>query len=107
MNSHQLWKATLNSSSPRYREWRKIFNSDDIPLIGPGTFSAKLGTETDFVHLLDWHQIVGEESDRMLEYFSKKFKTPIDQVEKEFDETGHVPIRASDVVVSYSLRAFL
>jgi hypothetical protein len=105
--NNQLWKATLNPSSPRYREWRKIFDTDDIQLISPLTFTAKLGTQTDYIHLLDWHNIIGEESDRMLQYFSQKFSVPIDQIEKEFDETGHVPIRASDVIISYSVRAFI
>lgn len=105
--NHQMWKATLNPSSPRYLEWRKIFESDDVPLISPLTFSAKLGTQSDFVHLLDWHNIVGDESDRLLKYFSDKFHVPEDDLLREFDSTGHIPIRQSDVIISYSLRAFI
>ena len=105
--SHQLWNATLNPSSPRYIEWRKIFERDEIPLISPVAFAAVLGNERDTVHLLNWHDIVGEESDRLLAYFAQKYKRPVDQIEKEFDDTGHIPIRASDVVIHYSLRAFI
>ena len=107
MSQHQLWKATLNPSSPRYLEWRKIFESDDIPLINPLVFEAILGNERDKSHLLDWHNIIGDESDRLLDYFAKKYKVRTEELEKEFDNTGHIPIRASDVIISYSVRAFI
>jgi hypothetical protein len=105
--NHQLWKAVLNPSSPRYIEWRKIFESDEIPLISPVSFVAILGNERDTVHLINWHDVVGDESDRMVIYFAEKYKMSHAQVEKEFDNTGHVPIRASDVIISYSMRAFI
>jgi len=105
--NQKLWRAQLNPKSPRYLEWRKIFESDEIPLVTPSAFDAQLGNETDSIHLLDWFEIVSETSDRMLEYFAAKFGTTIEEVEKEFDETGHIPIRASDVIVSYDVRAFI
>lgn len=102
-----IWNARLNPSSPRYLEWRKIFDEDEIPLVSSIPFQAKLGEETDTIFLLDWFQIVGEESDRMLDFFAQKFSASRDEVEKTFDQAAHIPIRSSDVIISYSVKVFI
>lgn len=107
MSDNRLWHATLNPSSPRYRDWRKIFESDEIPLINSVAHKARLGDEEDTVYLLNWFEIIGDESTRMLQFFADKFKCTEDEVEKQFDHDGHIPIRTSDVTIIYKLAAFL
>jgi len=31
MSATELWRAVLNPSSPRYLEWRKVFDTDEVP----------------------------------------------------------------------------
>lgn len=103
----KIWKAYLNPSSPRYLEWRKIFQQDEIPLINNVAYQAKLGDQRDTIFLLNWFKIVGEESDNLIAYFANKHGLTHTEIEKQFDADGHVPIRTSDVIVAYDLRMFI
>jgi len=104
---NDLWEATLNSSSPRYDKWRTILDSDRVPLLTPMAITAVLGGEKDTVYLLDWQDMDEESSDRLVDYICSRFSEERQAVISELDRTGEFPIRTSDVIISYSVRAFL
>jgi hypothetical protein len=104
----EYWRASLNPSSPRYIEWRNIFSSDDIPLVSPFPMKAKLGPEDpQFIYLLNWHEIVGDESDRLIAFVVERFKVSPLEAASRIEQDGVFPIRQADVIVSFSPRAFL
>lgn len=107
MSITELWRASLNPSSPRYVEWRKIFDTDEIPITSPFPIKAKLGEEEDMIHAIDWRMLDGLTSERLIEYIANKFAVTPAEVEKQIDEDAHFPIRASDVIISMSPRAFI
>lgn len=103
----RLWWARLSTTSPRYADWRKILDSEEVPLLSPGSHSAKLGEETTEVYLLDWQSLDGEASERLLEFLANKFGVETKVIEADLDRDGHFPIRAEDVTISFDVRAFL
>jgi len=105
--ARELWTATLDSSSPRYADWRKILGSDKVPLVSPASVQAKLGDETCEVYLLDWQGLNGVASQRLLKFLAAKFCVEMKVIEEDLDRDGHFPIRATDVFVSFSLAAFI
>jgi hypothetical protein len=102
-----LWSATLVPSSPRYADWKAILGSDSVPLLAPQCSKAQLGDEETEVFLLDWQNLDGEQSDRLVNFISEKFGTAQAEVWEQLDHDNYFPIRAADVSVSYSMRAFL
>ncbi len=107
MSITELWRASLNPSSPRYLEWRKIFDSDHIPVVSPFPIKATLGEETDMIYAVAWNELDGPTSDRLIDYMAKKFNTTALAVAEQIEADMHFPIRASDVIVSMSPRAFI
>lgn len=108
MRANSLWWASLDHSSPRYRDWYGILNDDRVPLLSPFSTHAQLGEEKDVeVYGLDWQNLDGEQSDRLLNFIAHKFGVTQEEVAKDLDRDGLFPIRAADVTVFYSLRAFL
>ncbi len=103
----KLWWASLNSSSPRYADWKAILGTDSVPLLSPGSAEAQLGEETCEVYALDWQNLDGEQSQRLIDFLSKKFSADPKEIESDLDRDGHMPIRAADVTVCYDMRAFL
>jgi hypothetical protein len=106
--TYQFWRAHLNPSSPRYPQWRKIFDSDEVPLASPFPIRAKLGPE-DFqpIYCLDWNQIVGTPSDKLIAFVVERFNVTPRQAAAQLEDDGVFPIRAADVLISFSPRAFL
>ena len=105
--ARELWWATLNQSSPRYADWRKILGEDRVPLLSPWAAQAKLGEETTHVYALDWHDLDGDASQRLLEFVAAKFGVATEVIEADLNRDGHFPIREQDVTVFYDMRAFL
>jgi hypothetical protein len=105
--ARELWWASLNKQSPRYAEWLKILETDRVSLLSPWPAQAKLGDETTDVYALDWQDLDGEQSQRLLEVVAAKFGVETKEVEADLDRDGHFPIRAQDVTVFYDVRAFL
>jgi hypothetical protein len=101
------WKARLNPSSPRYREWRKIFNGDEIQLINNIAYEASLNGQRDTIFLINWFEVMGTEADRMVAYFAEKNNESIEKTEKDLDHDGSVAIRAIDVLITYDSKAFI
>jgi hypothetical protein len=103
----EMWSATLNPASPRYADWKAILDSDHVTLLSPMPGKTKLGDEECEVYLLDWQDLDEEASLRLLNFVAKKFNASVDEISADLDRDGHFPIRASDVIVSMSLRMFL
>jgi hypothetical protein len=102
-----LWHATLNPASPRYKDWLDILGQDRVELLHPRSFEANLGEETCEVYLLDWLNLDGEASERLLAFIANKFGAEKEVIEKNLNDDGYFPIRAADVIVSFDLRAFM
>lgn len=106
-NTPQLWHASLNPSSPRYLDWRKIFSSDEIPILSPFPVKATLGEEQEMVYALDWQAMDGDTSIRLIAFIANKFSVTTHEVERQIEDDGVFPIRQSDVIVSYSMKSFI
>jgi hypothetical protein len=105
--SNDLWHATLNPSSPRYLSWRKIFPSDDIPIRSPIPVKAKLDGDPEEIYLLDWIEMGDYESEKLIAFVVEKFQTTRAIAVAQLDSDEFFPIRKADVLVSFSMRAFL
>lgn len=117
--TNRLWWATLNSSSPRYKTWRDILDGDEVPLKHPAAQRATLGVpaiertagspgmeENVEVYAIDIHAMSDLQIKRLIAFVSAKFHAPAKDVELTIGREGF-PIRAEDVTVAYSMRAFL
>lgn len=105
--ARELWWASLNKESPRYADWFKILGTDHVPLLSPWAAKANLGGETTEVYALDWQNLDGDASQRLLEFVANKFGVGTEVIEADLDRDGHFPIREQDVTVFYDMRAFL
>jgi hypothetical protein len=102
-----LYSATLNPSGPNYDTWLKIFGSDQVPLLSPRPVIADLGDEKDVeVYTLNLKAMTLMQRRRLVEWVSERFSKSVNEIERDFDQWDF-PIRAVDVVVSISMRAFV
>jgi len=103
----KLWEALLNQASPRYLDWRVILDGDDVPLKSPIPRQAQLeGDGNDEVYILDLDRLTGEQFERLVFLVARKFNAPHAQVWQAIKAEGF-PIRSSDVIVAFDLRAFI
>ena len=105
----KLWSATLNQHSDRYKTWHDVLGSDEIPLKGPTSHAAALGVpvqETAEVYELDIEKLTPQQHARLVTWCAKKFKCPEREVIDGIALEGFA-VRAEDVVVAFSMRAFL
>jgi hypothetical protein len=103
----ELWTATLNSSGPNFDLWRSIFGERRIPLKSPAPVKTKLGDEPDVeVYLLDLRAVTLKQRAALLAAVAQRFQVPIYEIEAAIADGGF-PIRAVDVIVAMSPRAFL
>lgn len=108
---NRLWWATLNPKSPRYETWRTILGSEYIPLKSPAPAKADLGQpdvkeKNVEVYQLDAQELTGEQRDRLIAFCCEKFKVPDREVIETVARDGF-PVRTEDVVVAFSMRAFV
>ena len=105
----ELWHASLDKTSPRYEQWKHILGQDDhVPLVRPFSTHADLGPEKDVeIYLLDWQNLDEDQSNKLLEMLSEKFKASTETIAEELDADGYFPIRAADVFIAFDLRAFI
>lgn len=106
MGRTQLYHATLVKDSPRYVDWHDILDGDEVPLEGIQTQMANLGDEQVEVYKLAIKQLRPVQRERLAAFIQKKFNHPASAVYRMIDKSGF-PIRAADVSVSVSPRAFL
>jgi hypothetical protein len=101
-----LWVATLNSSSPRYQDWLQILGNDAVPLDSPCQITATLGCEREEVYMLAIHQLTANQRLHLICWVASKFNANPEEIRKEIEQQGF-PIRTSDVIVTFSTRAFI
>src|ERR671927_344734 len=93
------FEATILESSPRGRDWLKVFGKLTGRIKGPLPRRANVleqqGTE---IYLLDLDSLTGEELARLVEHIAQKFGMPAEVVKRELSEKG-CPILAEDVAV--------
>ena len=107
VSTTELWRAVLNPSSPRYLEWRKVFDTDEVPLLSPFPIKANLNNELTMIHAIDWNLLDGETSNRLVAYIAQKFGVTEEAVQKQIEDDAHFPIRAADVLVTMSPKSFI
>lgn len=103
----KLWDAHLFPQSPRYAEWERILGTNEVPLRSSMPFRATLGEDSDSVYLLDTEKLSPEQRSRLIQHVAKKFGAEQAEVAAQLDQDRHFPIREADVVVAFSMRAFL
>jgi hypothetical protein len=105
----RLWWANLDHSSPRYAEWYRILETDDVPLLSPMPVAATLGQlgpcEVCQVYLLDFSRLSQAQTERLVASVAKKFDVTEELVASQIICQGF-PVRAIDVVIGYNMRAF-
>jgi hypothetical protein len=105
--SAELYSAILNPAGPNYGEWREILGTEKVPLKSAASVNAELGPERNVeVYFLNLPALTLPQRAALLARLAKKFNAPIYEVEKEIDSKGF-PIRAADLIVSFSTRAFV
>ena len=103
---NELYSAILDPSGPNYATWFGIFGGNQVPLKSPHEVKAELGDKSVPVYLLDLPALSLPQRARLLSVVAQKFGVPIYEVEAQLKEKGF-PIRAADVIVSISTRAFV
>lgn len=107
MSENRLWWAHLFRGSPRYCEWHLVLASDDVPLVSCCEQRATLDKPDVPVYLVDVKQLSEDQRRRLARVVAVKFGAREDEVRGEFEANGHFPIRSEDVIVAFSLRAFI
>jgi hypothetical protein len=102
-----LYHVILNSSSPRFDAWQKIFDGEEIPLQSCWSGPTDLGPEKGVrVYVLDIPRLTAGQRDRLVQWTAEKFGVAPVLIEEQLDSIGF-PIRECDVIVAFSLRAFI
>jgi hypothetical protein len=105
--SEPLYTASLNRLSPRYKTWLDILGSEEVPLSSASSFPADLATERRVeVYRLNMSKLTTEQRCRLVEWIQRNFGDSPTEIEHELNTNG-VPIRAADVTVAFSVRAFI
>jgi hypothetical protein len=103
-----LWSCSLNSSSPRYQDWKPIFPDELVPILAPFPIKANLGPDVHEVYMINLNALSGEQVQKLILFLAAKSgmeSMDIAQtIKNEYDDK--FPIRAADVVVAFSTRAF-
>lgn len=107
MKGKRLWWATLSHYSPRYAEWRQILGSDEVPLRDSAERAIRLGEEETRGYLIGLEQLSMDQFARLIEHLADKFSAPPLDVIAELKSNGHMPIRAEDVTIAFSLKAVI
>jgi hypothetical protein len=105
----QLWWAHLYPQSPRYATWRAILGSDNVPLKSPRSAKASLGfpvCETVECYEIDLAAMTAEQKDRLFDWCAGQFGEDRAAIRADLEREGF-PIREADVIVAFSLRAFV
>jgi hypothetical protein len=107
MSENRLWWAHLCEGSPRYQEWKKILGSNDVPLKSAASGHTQLGPEEKVeVYEVAISKLDAGQRQRLVDFIQERFRETREAVEQNLDEEGF-PIRAEDVLVAFSLRAFI
>jgi hypothetical protein len=103
----ELYCAILRPSSPNFEQWNQLLGSHRVPLESPHPKLVTIGEEKDVeVYFLNLKAMTLRQRANLLGHLARKFGSTIDEVEEQLRTVG-MPIRASDVIVSYNMRAFV
>lgn len=100
-------RARISETSERYREWLKVFGTNQVPIINimiPNI--ANVLGENREVYMLDLDKLSEDQLTRLKSHLSEKFNIPMEEVERDLPKIG-VPILAEDVFVSTDEMFFL
>lgn len=101
------FSAVLDPAGANRDVWLKILGSDRVPLKSAVSHKTDLGSERGVdVYELNLKAMTLMQRRRLAEWFSQTLGKSVNQIEAEFDNWD-VSIRASDVIVSISARAFV
>jgi hypothetical protein len=105
--SAEVWSAILNPKGPNYQAWHDTLGGDKVPLKSCASVKATLGPEKDVdVYMLDLAAMALGQRAKLVGRMAATFGCPVYEVEAELKRSGF-PIRAADVIVSFSTRAFM
>jgi hypothetical protein len=103
----QEFTATLNPQSPRYDAWVRVLGQDVVPLKSPASFLANLGEEADVeVYALAVEALSIGQCARLVDWIAENFGVAPQLAVQAINGVGF-PVRAADVTVGMSMRAFL
>jgi hypothetical protein len=105
MPANPLFCATLRPASERYAQWREILGSVDVAIMSPIPSLCMLGTQEAQVYNLRIAALTEEQLTRLVAFIAHKFSAAPETVRAALPAEGF-PIRAEDVTVAISLRAF-
>lgn len=101
----QDWTCYLIKSSTRYDKWRRILQSDEIPIKSPKADLANFGGEETNVRVyeLDIERLSEGQRMRLIEFIMERFRESKLTVVTELEYRGF-PVRAEDVVIAFDRR---
>jgi hypothetical protein len=103
----ELYSAILNPHGPNYASWHAIFGDSLVPVKSAASVKVDLGAEKDVeVYLLNLAAMTLRVRARLLGAVAQELGCPVYEVEAEFSRNG-LPIRAEDMIVSVSVKAFV
>ena len=104
-----LWTATLNRGGPGYAELSQIFaDGEHIPLRSPVAQQGRgpVGELLDF-YFIDSDQVPLEKLQRAAEIIGVRWGIPPAEVLHDLLGEHGCPVREENIIVAFSLRAFL
>lgn len=101
--------ATIRPESPPYRDWLRVFGTDQVPIMLPYPVRGSApGVESAEFYKLHVPSLTPDQRSRLVEFIAERFGELPSTVEALMDDPEHgVPIKAEDVLVSVDARAFL
>lgn len=103
----ELWTSTLNPQGPNHDFWIRILGTSSVPIMSPRWSLVNIRAENNVqVYLLNLRGLTLSQRSRLVVTLAKDHGLSISEVESEIAKVG-MPIRAADVIVSFSTRAFV
>ncbi len=100
--------AHISTKSPRYEDWKAVFDDDSVPIKSPVPVMATIdGIGEQSVYLLDLSRLKVAQFDRLVAHIAKKSGLPEDDVRANIVDDGMLPILADDLSVSFDARLVL
>ena len=63
--------------------------------------------DTDFVVLVDWLKLTGDQQTKCLAYMSDKFSESVETIRADIEARGYFPLRKQFIIEAYDLRFFI
>jgi hypothetical protein len=103
-----LWRATLDKTSPRYQAWLKLLGTNDVPLVSCMEHNGRFpGYGTVACYAIDVGKLTNEQIERYVAHFAARFNVAHEEVRREILGEHGIPIWTEDVSIAISRRAFI